>query len=130
MQRLTVLVGVILVAIGAAGYLGAAPNKGGVMLLAGVGAVLIVCGWVAGSEKARMHAMHAAVLAGLIGLVAGVVVGLSGGGEQVAVEAVGGEQAGTGWPSWVAAVVCAIYVVMCVRSFVMARLARKSGGAS
>ncbi|QDV90796.1 hypothetical protein RAS2_18800 [Phycisphaerae bacterium RAS2] len=123
MQRLTVLVGIILVAIGAAGYFGAVPARGNPLAIAGIGSVLIVCGWAAANERARMHAMHGAVLAGLIGMIVGMAGVLQ---SDPAVESATGAAAPSAnrWPASVTALVCGVYVVLCVRSFVMARRAR------
>lgn len=127
MHKLTVLVGVILVAIGAASYFGAAPAKGNPLAIAGTGSVLIACGWAAANERARMHAMHGAVLAGLIGMVVGVVGVMQ---SDATVDSAGAvTPSGTHrWPSSVTALVCGVYVVLCVRSFVMARRARATQG--
>ncbi len=123
MQRLTVLVGIILVAIGAAGYFGAASAKGSPLAIAGVGSVLIVCGWAAANERARMHAMHGAVLAGLIGMIVGMV-GVLKSDPAMGLETVAASAGANRWPASVTALVCGVYVVLCVRSFVMARRAR------
>ncbi|GJQ27648.1 MAG: hypothetical protein HBSAPP02_26800 [Phycisphaerae bacterium] len=127
MQRLTVLVGIILVAIGAASYFGAAPTRGNPLAIAGTGSVLIACGWAAMNERVRMHAMHGAVLAGLIGMVVGIVGVLQG--DAVVDSAGAATPSGTNrWPASVTALVCGVYVVLCVRSFVMARRARAMQG--
>lgn len=127
MQRLTVLVGIILVAIGAASYFGAAPAKGNPLAISGIGCALIVCGWAAANERARMHAMHGAVLAGLIGMIVGIV-GVLQGDAAVDSAATAAPSSANRWPASVTALVCGVYVVLCVRSFVMARRARAAKG--
>lgn len=129
MQKLTVLVGIILVAIGAASYLGAVPARGNPLAIAGIGSVLIICGWAAANERARMHAMHGAVLAGLIGMVVGIVGVLQGdAAANSAGAAATTPSSASRWPASVTALVCGVYVVLCVRSFVMARRARATQG--
>jgi uncharacterized membrane protein len=84
------------------------------------GAVLIVIGQIAqsGSDKVRMHSMHAAALVGLVGLVIPayrVIAALAGGAEMNL--AIGGQIA--------MAVLCGAFLALCVKSFIDVRKARK-----
>jgi 4-amino-4-deoxy-L-arabinose transferase-like glycosyltransferase len=81
------------------------------------GIALIVLGFVAQKEKLRMHAMHVAALLGLIGLVGGVVMGILG---------LVRDRPATVWAGSLGmALLCGAFLVMCVRSFIAARRARK-----
>ena len=82
------------------------------------GIPLIVLGVLARQEKLRMHTMHAAALIGLIGFAIPayrVIAGLARGDEfGLAMQ----EQAAM-------AVLCGVFVVLCVKSFIDVRMARK-----
>jgi hypothetical protein len=71
------------------------------------------------SERARMHVMHVAVLIGLLGVIGGLVMGLRGGLTK-----------GFGGRAVIAQVTMGLisltYVVLCIRSFIDVRKARKS----
>ena len=84
------------------------------------GAVLIVIGQIAqgGSDKTRMHSMHAAALVGLIGLAIPAyraIAALAGGTELNL--AISGQL--------VMAALCGIFLALCVKSFIDVRRARK-----
>lgn len=87
----------------------------------GLGVVLIVCGILANTEntKKRMLWMHIAVTVGLIGFLittVGVVKQIAKGTTQVSPLAFD-ERVAT-------ALICGVFVAMCVRSFIAARRAR------
>ena len=82
------------------------------------GVALIILGIVARQEKARMHAMHGAALLGLIGLI------------FPAVRAIVGLVGGTGFTLAVTgeilmALICGVFLYLCIQSFIAARRARK-----
>jgi len=90
----------------------------------GFGAALIVIGQIAqsGSEKVRMHSMHAAALIGLVGVIGGVVMTILdirklGGDTPPSNLAMGGKAA--------LAVLCAAFLALCIKSFIEVRRARK-----
>jgi hypothetical protein len=89
------------------------------LIPAAFGIVLIVLGAIARrGERARMHAMHAAAMVGLLGAIAaGVMLArrLSQGQEW--------NLALTGMA--LLGLLCAVFVVLCVNSFIAARRARK-----
>jgi hypothetical protein len=116
----TVITGVLLIGLGAVGYLlTEAPTS---LIPAGFGVFLVVLGALANREKLRMHAMHGAVLIGLLGLIGALVrvvpAALSG---EIALPRAFAMQV-------VMAVICAIYVALCVKSFIDARRRRKAAG--
>jgi hypothetical protein len=82
-----------------------------------LGIALAILGLLARSEKLRMHAMHVAALLGLVGLLGGVVMGIVG---------LVHERPATVWGGSLAmAALCPAFLVLCVRSFIAARRARK-----
>ncbi|MEM9658897.1 MAG: hypothetical protein AAF961_11100, partial [Planctomycetota bacterium] len=87
------------------------------------GAVLVLCGVVALNESLLKHAMHAAAAVGLLGTLAGAGRGAMGLGKFFA-----------GDPSlnqrsflfvWLMALICGVFVGLCVRSFIAARRKRE-----
>jgi len=85
------------------------------------GVVLLALGIIAGrgSERTRMHAMHAAALIGLIGLVfPGVrAIMLLRDGAELSSRPIVAQLA--------MAAICGVFLVLCVMSFIAARRARK-----
>jgi hypothetical protein len=89
---------------------------------AGLGVVLVLCGVLANTESAkqRMLWMHIAVTVGLIGL---LITGIRAVIEIAKGTAMTGNAAAFEERS-VVALVCLIFVALCVRSFIAARRAR------
>jgi hypothetical protein len=124
--RIAIIFGVLLAVLGVGLYAMADPElkKEWKALTAFIptafGAVLIVIGQIAqsGSDKVRMHSMHAAALVGLIGLAIPAyraIAALAGGSEMNL--AIGGQIA--------MAVLCGAFLGLCVKSFIDVRKARK-----
>src|SRR5262249_25133685 len=111
------------------GYFNASVDHRSVTALipAFIGVPLILCGLVAKQEKHRMHAMHAAVLIGLLG-------GLAAGGRAIMKlnEVVSDDPTIHRAPRFalLTGVVCFIYVAFCVRSFIAARRRRVAAEAN
>jgi len=119
-----IVTGLLLIGLGAWGYLGAEPEHRSVTALipAGFGVALLLLGLLARKESLRKHAMHAAAALGLIGLVGAAVMVV----RKLARE---GNLDGRGPTAQLAmAVLCAVFVGLCVNSFIQARRAR--GGSS
>jgi len=120
MTKVTVIVGVLLAAIGVVG----AHMYGAALHPLWTGLLLILCGLLANSEspKQRMLWMHIAVTVGLLGfLVPGIMsmVGLShlhAGVATISADRIHEQM--------LVALICLIYVVLCVRSFITARRSR------
>jgi uncharacterized membrane protein HdeD (DUF308 family) len=87
-----------------------------------VGAILLVCGLLSFNEKRRMHVMHVAVLAGLLGALAGIGRGAMGFGQFLSSDPDLNRRAFLF--VWGMAILCTVFVVLCVRSFVQARQQR------
>lgn len=133
MPSLSVLFGAALAALGLAAYFNPAPfgvSKDGKpaeaghptsLIPAGIGGVLVAAGVASlASPGVRKHAMHAAAAAGLLGAVGGFFPAATRGFriEEVAVKV------GLGM-----AVLSAVFVALCVNSFVQARKARQAATA-
>ncbi len=125
MHHVTTFVGVVLTAIGLFGYFGSAQEAPSptALIPAAFGALLIVAGIVAHRPAVRMHAMHAAAAIGLIGflLAAGRIV------MKGNVSGLFSDDVTVRRPVamiTLMALVCFIYVLLCVGSFVAARRRR------
>jgi hypothetical protein len=126
MAKLTIGVGVVLILLGAWGFVGTGSAHPTALIPAYFGVALAAAGALANSEdaKKRMLWMHVAVTVGLLGFLGSAVmvvvenVKAHGGplAHPVAVE----DQAAM-------AVICLVYVGLCVRSFIAARRGGKLG---
>jgi hypothetical protein len=121
MERATMVFGVALIALGVVGYVGTAAVSITALIPAIFGAVLVVLGWVAVNERYRKHAVHLAAAVALVGFI-GAVPGLIGiwdliSGAEVQRPAAVVSQS-------FMAILMAVFVGLCVRSFVEARRAR------
>jgi hypothetical protein len=125
----SIVVGLLLIAVGVWGYWGGAlglweplgftppDNLSGTALIpAYLGAGLVALGLLAFKEKLLKHAMHAAAMIGLIGLLAaGSRLILKG-----RIEGVGGASLTT------TTLLSAVFVALCVNSFIQARRRRRA----
>ena len=129
MAPLTMLFGVLLIVLGLAGFgyglytTGDPARVVTALIPAAAGVLLFVLGVLARREAMRKHAMHAAAAVGLIGCVAAAVqVGRRALSENF--------EWGPGTLSQAAmAVLCGLFVALCVKSFIDARRARAQQGA-
>lgn len=117
MPATTRLFGLILIVLGVASYTMTGRTSITALIPAFFGAALVICALVARNEKARKHAMHAAVAIGMVGMLASLARALPA--------ALGGD---AGRPAVIAQLIMGalllIYVAMGMRSFVEARKAR------
>jgi hypothetical protein len=121
--RTTILFGVILLLQGFITYffaieLGASTRSGTALIPAYVGAALAVCGLFALRPGARKHAMHAAAVIGLLGFLASA--------GRFAMRPTAPTSVGPA-SLLLMALICALFVMLCVRSFIEARRARARG---
>jgi len=121
MSNVTIAFGVILIALGLAGYVATGQESPTALIPAAFGVLLLICGVLARKEHLRKHAMHAAAALGLLGFLGtarGLVqaFALLGGGTVERPAAVTSQA--------VMAVLSLIFVVLCVKSFIDARRAR------
>jgi hypothetical protein len=124
--RTTIAFGIVLIALGVAGYLGTGRVSVTALIPAAFGLVLGILGWLALNDRYRRHAMHAAAALGLIGLLGslrglpGLVALLTGAGVDRPAAVVAQSAM---------ALLMAVFVALCVKSFVDARRARIGPGA-
>lgn len=111
----TFLFGLILIALGAVGYLSSESGSLTALIPAAFGVGLLAMGvWALAKENMRMHAMHIAVLIGAIGLVVpGVrIIMVNWGDFAMRMQLL-------------MAIACGLYLAACIRSFMAARRAKK-----
>jgi len=120
MAKITIGLGLLLIVLGLGSYFGTGRESWTALIPALFGLPLVLLGLIALKEHLRKHAMHVAVVIGLLGFV-GTVSGLM----KLPVLLTGGELAQPGAVAVKAAmaVVCFLFVVLCVWSFVKARRA-------
>jgi hypothetical protein len=121
MARTTIVFALILIALGVVSYVGTAAQSVTALIPAFFGAVLGLLGWVGLNERYRKHALHAAVVVGVVGFL-GAARGLPGlldwmSGTQVDRPVAVVAQSAM-------AVLMAVYVGLCLKSFADARRAR------
>ena len=124
MANTTIGFGSVLVVLGVGGYFGSDRASVTALIPAAFGLLLAIFGALARDEKRRKMAMHIAVTIGLLGFL-GTVSGLL----QLPTLLSGGvvERPGAVVSKSIMAVLMAIYVGMCVKSFIDAR--RRRAGA-
>jgi hypothetical protein len=123
--------GLLLIALGVWGYWGGTLNlwqplgfeapehlSGTALIPAYMGAALVVLGLLAFKESLLKHAMHAAALIGVLGL-------LAAGGRLLSTLIGKGEVKGVGGTSLVLmTLLSALFVALCINSFIQARRRR------
>jgi hypothetical protein len=119
----TIAFGVVLIVLGVAGYLGSGGVSMTALIPAVFGALLALFGVLARNEGMRKHAMHGAVLVGLLGFLGSArgllqLPALLSGGEVARPTAVFAQSA--------MALLMLLFVVLCVRSFINARVRRNN----
>lgn len=125
----TIVIGLVLGFIGLHGYfdfggiLGVQEHSPTALIPAAVGAALVLCGALALNPRLRKHAMHAAALIGLLGFLGAIYrpikITLQNGTLDVSLVSVQLQLA--------MAVICLLFAVICVQSFVAARRRRSAG---
>jgi hypothetical protein len=117
----TIAFGLVLIALGVIGYAGSGGASVTALIPAIFGVVLAALGVLARNEAMRKHAMHGAVLVGLLGFLGSArgllsLPALMSGGEIARPTAVIAQS--------VMAILMLLFVGLCVRSFINARVRR------
>lgn len=122
MANTTVAFGGLLVLLGVAGYFGSGAASPTALIPAAFGLILLLLGALARHEGRRKVAMHIAVVVGLVGFLGSV-----GGLRDFGLYLGGGDIARpiAAIAKSLMALLCGIFVMLCVKSFVDARRTRK-----
>ena len=121
MATTTIGFGVVLIILGLAGYFGSGMASPTALIPAAFGLLLAIFGAMAKDDKKRKLAMHIAVTVGLLGFLGSVsglfkLPALLSGGDVARPAAVISQS--------IMAILMAIFVGMCVKSFIDARRSR------
>lgn len=122
MAKLTIVYGVIFIVMGLYGYFGISSESITALIPTFFGIPMLILGWLGLNEKYLKHAMHGAAVLMLLGF-AGTVSGLIKffamlGGAETARPAAVTVQA-------IMAVLCLVFLILAVKSFIDARRAKK-----
>lgn len=120
MAPITIGFGVAMILLGGGFFVGSKPRSAISLVPAFIGVVFVVLGVLGRQERWRKHAMHAAALLALIGSIATTLVDVAFGSGE--------ERRGAVLEESLMAILCAVFVALCVRSFVAARRARAQRG--
>lgn len=122
MANSSIIFGLLLIILGAWGYFGTGMQHPTALIPSGVGLILAALGALALRDAFRKHAMHAAAAVALLGC-------LLGAGWFIARPFLGKPIADTaGMSTATMAVLCGVFVALCVKSFIDARRRRKAAG--
>jgi hypothetical protein len=127
----TLITALLLIVVGVVSYANGTPGDDGkvsptALIPAFVGGVLAVCGLLAFNDKFRKHAMHGAAMVGVVGALGGFMplirqYSKTGEFDPTKPSAISG---------MLMILICAVFVGLCVNSFIQARKARKANEAS
>jgi len=117
MAPVSVGFGIVLIVLGIGSYLGTDRVSATALIPAAFGLALLLLGCLAFKETLRKHAMHLAAMVGLVGFIGGLARLISKGINLQSTASV---------CTLVMTVLCAAFVLLCVRSFVMARRRRQA----
>jgi hypothetical protein len=118
MPRLTIAFGVVLILLGVGFYLGTGRQSVTALIPAFLGAPILACGAWALSDRWRKTAMHVALVLALLGL-GGTVSGAIKLVKQAMGEEIARPEAALA--QGIVAVLCLVFLVLGIRSFVVAR---------
>jgi multisubunit Na+/H+ antiporter MnhF subunit len=121
MPTTTIVTGVLLIVLGVVGFVGTGSEHPTALIPAGFGLALAICGFLAKAPERRKLFMHIAVTLGLLGFLGSVkglvnVIRMAAGETIVRPEAAEAQA--------VMAFITAIFVALCINSFIKARKAR------
>ena len=125
MAKVTIAVGILLMILGVGFYLALSEARSLTALIPTFfGLPIFAFGLVARDEFKRKHAMHAAVLFGLLGFLGSFSMGFPKwkmllSGAEIPRPLAAYEQLAM-------AIICGVFVIMCVKSFIHARKAREA----
>ncbi len=125
MPLVTIIYGLLLVLLGVGGYFGSGQASFTALIPAIFGLVAMIAGLVARKEHLLKHAMHGAAMVGLLGF---LIPGL----RLLKASSLLSDGTLTWSPAITAqavmSVLSAIFVALCVRSFIQVRKARQAAG--
>lgn len=119
MSRVSIVFGLLLIALGVGGFLGTGSEHPTALIPAGLGLLLALLGALALKEGLRKHAMHVAAVVGLVGAAGGAFMLL-----RPFLKGTGIERPVAYACTAAMSALCLAFVGLCVNSFVQARRRR------
>lgn len=116
-----IVTGALLVLTGVGFYVGITPHHFTSLIPAVLGLIIFILGLVARNEKMRRHAMHGAMAFGLIGFL-GSLMGIPSWINMIQGQPAFRPQAAQA--QFLMFIICGVFLIMCIRSFVQARRAK------
>lgn len=126
MNILTIALAGVLIVLGVVAYLASGMASVTALIPSFAGGAFLLCGLLACKASMRMHAMHVAALLALVGI-GGSATGFT---KLPAVVAGTAERPAAAIMQSIMATLLIIYLVLCIKSFIAARKARKAAEAA
>ncbi len=126
MRKVTASFAVILILLGVGLYVATGMENVTALIPAFVGVGFAICALLATTPSRNKHAMHAAAVLALVGL-GGSVPGIPKALKHLGGEAI--ERPEAAWGRTVMAILCIVFIVLAIRSFIQARKEREAGEA-
>jgi uncharacterized protein involved in response to NO len=130
--RISIGFGIVLILLGVGAYFGTGQTSVTALIPSAFGAALLLLGLVALKEHLRKHAMHLAAMVGLIGAVGGAGMAVPKLPtllrEGHVLRADGSDATVAIMVQLALAVICLVFVGLCVNSFVQARRRQRAAG--
>jgi uncharacterized membrane protein len=124
MAIITMVIGVVLIALGLGGYVYIEFTHHTALIPVALGVILVVLGVLARNENMRKHSMHAAMLFALLGFIGSAWRAIPGMVKHISGDEL--EYPGAPYINFAIALVCALLVALGIKSFVDARRRRKA----
>ncbi|MDF2440620.1 MAG: hypothetical protein JWN98_1604 [Abditibacteriota bacterium] len=118
MAKTAIAVGILLMVLGIGCYLGSGAASVTALIPAFIGVPIFAFGLVARNEMRRKHAMHGAVLFALLGFL-GSLRSAPQWPKVLSGQTI--ERPLAAWETLAMAIICLVFVVLCVKSFIAAR---------
>ncbi len=129
MPNTAIFIGLLLIAQGATFYLISPQRSPTALIPAVMGVLLLVCGLIALKREYLKHAMHAAAVVALLGVL-GSASGVVKGAQYLSGSLVGTPETGVRPIAYlaqsIALVLCLTFLVLAVRSFIAAKKLRQA----
>ena len=122
MSSLAIIFGILLNIVGLFGFLETGATHYTALIPCALGLLLILSGLIAKKENLRRHAMHVAVLVALLGFLG---TASAFGKINLLFAATADPKAAAIMAKSATAFLCLLFFILCVRSFVKARLLKK-----
>lgn len=123
MAPLAIAFGAVLIILGVVSFVATGAHSVTALIPAFLGIVIAILGVLAFKDALRKHVMHLAALLSLLGFLAGAFMGLP---KLVSIlRGVEVERPAAAIEQSIMAIVCAVFVGLCINSFVQARRRRR-----